>query len=72
LIRKTSVGRILYHWEGESLTRGPWRPTGEIVRVDRDAGESLDERDGQEWIQSPFVVRHRGLLSLSHRGLCLG
>jgi hypothetical protein len=50
-IRKTSVGRILYHWEGDSLTEGPWRCTDEIVRVDRAAGESLEDRDGEEWIQ---------------------
>lgn len=56
-IRKTPVGRILYHWEGESLARGPWRPTGEIIRADREAGESLEDWGGEEWIQSPFVVR---------------
>jgi hypothetical protein len=67
-IRGTSVGRILYHWEGDSLTRGPWRPTGEIVRVDRAAGESLDERDGEEWIQSPFVVRHEGTYYMFYGG----
>jgi hypothetical protein len=55
-IRKTTVGRILYHWEGRSLTEGPWHPTGEIIRVNRDAGESLAYNNGEECIQSPFVV----------------
>jgi hypothetical protein len=67
-IRGTSVGRILYHWEGDSLSQGPWRPTAEIVRVDRAAGESLDERDGEEWIQSPFVVRHDGTYYMFYGG----
>jgi hypothetical protein len=51
------VGRILYHWEGESLTQPNWRQTGEIMRVDQAAGESLEDWDGKEWIQSPFVIR---------------
>jgi beta-fructofuranosidase len=59
-IRKTTVGRILYHWEGESLTHGPWRQTGEILRANHDAGESLDDWRGEEWMQSPFVVSEGG------------
>ena len=57
-IRKTPVGRILYHWEGETLAEGPWRLTGEIIRADREAGESLEDWRGEEWIQSPFVMEH--------------
>src|SRR5512145_2214402 len=56
-IRGTVTGRILHHWEGERLDRGPWRPTGESLRPDRSAGESIADWEGQEWIQSPFVVR---------------
>jgi hypothetical protein len=56
-IRGTATGRILYHWEGERLVRGPWVKTGEIIRPDPAAGESLLEWGEQEWIQSPFVVR---------------
>ncbi len=55
-IRKTTVGRILYRWEGNSLTEAPWKPTNEIIRVNRGAGESLAYRNGEECIQSPFVV----------------
>jgi hypothetical protein len=67
-IRKTPVGRILYHWEGESLTRGPWRPTGEMMRADRGAGESLDDWRGEEWIQAPFVVREGGTYTMFYGG----
>ena len=67
-IRNTPVGRILYHWEGESLTAGPWRQTGELLRVERAAGESLDDRGGEEWIQSPFVVLDQGTYYLFYGG----
>ena len=55
-IRGAVTGRILYHWEGEQLERGPWRPTGECLRPDRNAGESIADWEDKEWIQSPFVV----------------
>lgn len=60
-IRKTRVGRILYHWEGRTLAHGTWRQTGELFRADREAGESLDDWNGEEWLQSPFVVQADGL-----------
>ena len=59
-IRKTKVGRILYHWEGESLTTPHWRQTGEVIRADRDAGESMLFQESAEWIQSPYVIQHEG------------
>ena len=71
-IRGTSVGRILYHWEGDSLTLPNWTPTGEIIRVDRAAGESVLDRDGREWIQSPYVVRHAGRYFLFYGGHSTG
>ena len=52
-IRKTFVGRVLYHWEGQSLSEGPWRQTGELIRAAHEAGESLHDWRGEEWIQSP-------------------
>lgn len=67
-IRKTPVGRVLYHWEGTSLTRGPWRPTGEMFRADRKAGESVSEPNDEEKLQSPFVVREGGLYYLFYGG----
>lgn len=56
-IRKTTVGRILYRWEGQSLTLAPWIPTGEMIRVDRNVGESLAFHGGEECIQSPYVIK---------------
>ena len=59
-IRRTAVGRMLYRWEGQGLELAPWQPTGEIIRADPAAGESLSDRHGEEWIQSPFVVASAG------------
>ena len=67
-IRKTSVGRVLYHWEGERLTEGPWRQTDELIRTDQEAGESLHDWRGEEWIQSPYVVRHDGRFYMFYGG----
>jgi len=67
-IRGTRVGRILYHWEAESLTQSPWRQTEEIIRVDQGAGESLDDWEGLEWIQSPFVVQDGGTYYMFYGG----
>lgn len=59
-IRGTAVGRILYRWEGESLTEPHWKQTGEVIRADRAAGESIDDWFTREWMQSPFVVVEGG------------
>jgi beta-fructofuranosidase len=67
-IRDTAVGRILYHWEGESLVSGPWQETGEFIRADHRAGESLEDWWGEEWIQSPFVVKDRGKYHMFYGG----
>lgn len=67
-IRKTSVGRILYHWEGESLSQVPWEPKGDIIRVDRNAGESLAFNGGEECIQSPYVVQATGAYYMFYGG----
>lgn len=67
-IRKTAVGRILYRWEGDSLTQSPWRQTGEIIRADHEAGESLREPRGEEWIQSPYVVQHGATFYMFYGG----
>lgn len=56
-VRRTSVGRILCHWRADSLFQSPWRLTGNFVRASKLAGESLVEWQGEEFIQSPFVVR---------------
>ena len=58
-VRKTSVGRILYHWTAEKLTDSPWKETGEIIRCDHTKGESVEGRVEyqSEMIQSPFVIK---------------
>ncbi len=71
-IRGTAVGRILYHWESESLTRPHWKQTGEVIRADRAAGESIDDWSGQEWMQSPFAVKHDGKYWLFYGGHATG
>ena len=67
-IRNTTVGRILYRWEGQSLTEGMWQPTGEMIRVDRSVGESLAYRNGEACIQSPFVVVKDGTYYMFYGG----
>ncbi len=71
-IRGTAVGRVLYRWEGESLTAPHWRQTGEVVRADREAGESIADWLGQEWLQSPFVIRERGRFWMFYGGHASG
>jgi hypothetical protein len=39
-IRGTAAGRILYGWEGDSLTEGPWRPLGVTAQADPLWGEN--------------------------------
>lgn len=71
-VRRTAVGRILCHWQAESLTDSPWERTGQIVRADRDAGESIIDFQGQEFIQSPFCVREGGTWYMFYGGYATG
>lgn len=71
-IRGTAVGRILYHWEGRRPDHDLWRATGETLRADRSSGESLEDWEGQEWIQSPFVVRDSGIFYMFFGGHSTG
>jgi hypothetical protein len=50
------VGRILYHWEAPTLETEHWVQTGEMFRADRSAGESINDWNTREWMQSPFIV----------------
>lgn len=59
-VRSTAVGRILYHWTTDDLAVSPWTDSGEFIRADRDAGESIDDWFGQEWLQSPYFVQYDG------------
>lgn len=71
-VRGTKVGRILCHWEATELTQSPWRFTGEIIRADKAAGESMVEWRGQEFIQSPFVVKNKGKYYMFYGGYDTG
>jgi hypothetical protein len=59
-IRGTTVGRLFYRWEGASPDDAHWEPRGIAMRAERRYGESLNDRDGQEWIQAPHVIVHQG------------
>jgi sucrose-6-phosphate hydrolase SacC (GH32 family) len=70
-VRATTVGRILYRWEADTLTDSPWRCTGEIIRCDRQAGECLNDRTSEQ-IQSPFFVQQNGLYYMFYGGVNVG
>lgn len=59
-IRGTRVGRLLYQWRGQSLEEPNWEPLGIAMRAEQRYGESIDDWDGQEWIQAPHVIEHAG------------
>lgn len=74
-VRSTAVGRIFYHWTADDFTASPWKSTGEILRIDRDYGESYGSSPGEgsdesteECIQSPFFLWHGGLLHMFYGG----
>ncbi len=56
-VRNTDVGRVLYHWRTKDLEDSLWEETREILRCNFDAGECIDDWYGQEWMQSPFIVK---------------
>jgi hypothetical protein len=57
-VRRTRVGRLLVNWESDELLRPEWKLTGRVIRADRTAGESMVDWHGEEFLQSPFVVKH--------------
>lgn len=71
-IRHTAVGRILYHWRADNLADSHWEKTGEIIRADLKAGESINMWSGEEWIQSPFVIKENGIYYLYYGGHTAG
>ena len=71
-VRRTPVGRLLVNWEADELTQSPWRLTGRLIRADRAAGESRVDWCGQEFLQSPFGVRHEGRWYLFYGGYATG
>lgn len=70
-VRATAVGRILYHWEADSLTDSPWRDTGEMIRCDRSRGECLNDGKSEQ-IQSPFFVHENGTYYMFFGGVSAG
>lgn len=51
-MRGTAPGRILYGWEGNSLTDGPWKPIGVVARAQQEWGEKTNP----EAIQAPYFL----------------
>lgn len=71
-VRETEVGRLLAHWVSPSLDMAPWAFTGDLIRADRNAGESLVAWRNQEFIQSPFIVEHEGRFFMFYGGYATG
>lgn len=67
-VRATEVGRVLYHWKSRDVEAEPWESTGEIIRADESAGESVDDWFGQEYIQSPYFVHDDGVYYMFYGG----
>jgi len=55
-VRNTKVGRLLMHWQADDLCNSPWLPQNDFIRANRNAGESIVDWHGQEFLQSPFIV----------------
>ncbi|MEZ5326938.1 MAG: non-reducing end alpha-L-arabinofuranosidase family hydrolase [Verrucomicrobiales bacterium] len=58
-IRGTSVSRLLFGWQGDSLTLGPWEPKGVVMRANPDVGENVNGR--VEGIGAPYFIRDTSL-----------
>ncbi len=55
-IRGTKVGRLLYGWEGESLTDGRlWDQKGVVARASKEWVEAA--RESAEQIQAPYFMK---------------
>ena len=72
-IRSTAVGRVLYHWESESLSQKYWKQTGEVIRSNVSFGESLlgdgySDLGRDEIIYSPFIVYENELYYMFYGG----
>jgi hypothetical protein len=71
-VRKTGLGRILYHWKARRLTDTPWESTGDFIRCDTLVGECIDDWNGQEWMQSPFIIKEDGKYYMFYGGHSTG
>jgi hypothetical protein len=71
-IRGTGYGRILYHWRAKEITNSPWELTGEMIRCNPKVGECIDDWGGQEWIQSPYIIKENGKYYMFYGGHSTG
>ncbi|MBN1400357.1 MAG: hypothetical protein JXA74_05950 [Anaerolineae bacterium] len=67
-IRGTRVGRLIYAWEGPALTTPRWGRAGIAMRAEARYGESIDDWNGEEWIQAPHVIVHEGVHHMFYGG----
>ena len=67
-IRSARIGRLFFGWEGDALEQTNWRPLGITMRVDNACGESINDWQGEDWLQSPFVVEQGGVYHMLYGG----
>lgn len=67
-VRGTTIGRLLYAWEGATLDQSPWAQRGVAMRALTEFGESIDDWGGKEWIQAPHVVIHEDRYHMLYGG----
>lgn len=71
-IAMAPVGHLFCHYVAESLTQSPWEFTGEMIRADRNAGESLVVWQDEDFMQSPYVVKENGQWYMFFGGYATG
>ena len=67
-VRGTTIGRLFYGWQGDSLEQKNWKPLGVMMRADRAAGESVSDWFVEEWIFAPFVIQENDAYYLFYGG----
>ena len=67
-IRRTRIGRLLYAWEGPDIEAPHWERRGIALRAVAAYGESLNDWNGEEWIQAPHVIVHDGVYYMFYGG----
>ena len=67
-IRGTALGRVLYHWEGAGPLVPNWERRGIAMRAEPRYGESIDDWNGEEWIQAPHVIVRDGVHHMFYGG----
>jgi hypothetical protein len=67
-VRGTRIGRLLYHWEGETLEQPRWQPRRIAMRAEACYGESINDWAAEEWIQAPHVIEVDGRYLMFYGG----